>query len=60
MDVNTVFYKVGKNIKRIRKAKRITQDRLAAAAHMSISHLGYIERGKKIQPCIPSTAFQWP
>lgn len=47
MDVNTVFYKVGKNIKRIRKAKRITQDRLAAAAHMSISHLGYIERGKE-------------
>ncbi len=47
MDVNVVFYRVGKNIKRIRKAKGITQEDLAAAAHVSISHMGYIERGRE-------------
>ena len=41
---------VGENIKRIRKSKKLSMERLAAEAGVSRSMLGQIERGRPTPP----------
>lgn len=41
---------VGENIKRIRKSKKLSMERLAAEAGVSRSMLGQIERGEANHP----------
>lgn len=42
----TINDEVGKRIVYFRKEKGMTQEQMALACEMSVSHLGYIERGK--------------
>lgn len=45
--VTRVSRKVGKNIKKIRKKKGLTQEELALEAGLNRAYIGYIERGKR-------------
>jgi transcriptional regulator with XRE-family HTH domain len=38
---------VGKNVRRIRQEKRITQEKLAFEAEIDLTYVGGIERGKR-------------
>jgi len=38
---------LGKRIKRIRKAVGLTQERLAEKVHISTTHIGLVETGKR-------------
>ena len=44
MDIRRV---VGENIRFIREKRKLSQEALAAKAEISISYMGYIERGEK-------------
>jgi transcriptional regulator with XRE-family HTH domain len=44
MDPKIVF---GRNMRRIRKAQRMTQQRLAEVAHLHTSYIGGVERGER-------------
>ena len=38
---------MGERIRRLRRAKQLTQDQLAEAAEISVSFMGHIERGTR-------------
>jgi transcriptional regulator with XRE-family HTH domain len=44
MDPKTVF---GRNMRRIRRAQRMTQQRLAEVARLHTSYIGVVERGER-------------
>jgi len=43
MDIDTFYEKIGKNIKRIREERHLTQDALAEKSGISQDYLGKIE-----------------
>ena len=45
--VATVSKRIGKNIRKIREEKRITQEELAGNAGLNRAYIGYIERGER-------------
>ncbi|QQG47966.1 MAG: helix-turn-helix transcriptional regulator [Candidatus Woesebacteria bacterium] len=47
MKVTTVSKKIGKNIRKIRERKEITQEQLALDAGLNRAYIGYIERGER-------------
>lgn len=50
-----VSKKVGKNIKKIREKRRLTQEDLALEAGLNRAYVGYIERGRR-NPSIETVA----
>ena len=45
--ITTASKKVGKKIAKIRKAKGMTQEKLALRADLNRAYIGYIERGER-------------
>jgi transcriptional regulator with XRE-family HTH domain len=45
--VTTVSVRIGKNVKKIREKKGITQEKLAFEANLNRAYIGYIERGER-------------
>lgn len=45
--VTAVSIKIGKNVRRIREKKEITQEKLAFDADLNRAYIGYIERGER-------------
>lgn len=45
--VTAVSVRIGKNVKRIREKKGITQEKLAFEANLNRAYIGYIERGER-------------
>lgn len=45
--MSKIIHIMGKNIRRFRRAKGITQEKLAETVDVSGSYIGYLERGKK-------------
>ncbi len=45
--VTTVSIRIGKNVKRLREKKGITQEKLAFEANLNRAYIGYIERGER-------------
>jgi transcriptional regulator with XRE-family HTH domain len=43
-DVRAVF---GKNVRRLRQQRKLTQEKLAFAAEIDLTYMGGIERGKR-------------
>ncbi len=48
-DVNYVYYLAGQNLKKIRKAKGLTQEELAIASTYSLGYIMNIESSKYMQ-----------
>lgn len=53
--VTKVSKKVGKNIKKIREKRGLTQEELALEAGLNRAYVGYIERGRR-NPSIETVA----
>jgi len=45
--VEAVYVELGKRIVAARKARRISQEQLAAASDIDRSHIGFIEQGRR-------------
>lgn len=45
--VTAVSVRIGKNVKKIREKKGITQEKLAFEANLNRAYIGYIERGER-------------
>lgn len=45
--VTAVSIRIGKNVKRLREKKGITQEKLAFEANLNRAYIGYIERGER-------------
>ena len=45
--VEAVYIELGKRIVAARKARRISQEQLAAASDIDRSHIGFIEQGRR-------------
>ncbi len=45
--VTAVSVRIGKNVKKIRENKGITQEKLAFEANLNRAYIGYIERGER-------------
>ena len=48
-DENIIYYTIGKNLKRIRKEKGFTQEKLAEACDYALSFIGNLESDKVFQ-----------
>ena len=47
MAANIIYKKIGKKIRRIRRLKQISQEKLALDANLNRAYIGYIERGER-------------
>lgn len=47
INVTAVSKKIGKNLRKIREKKEITQEQLALDAGLNRAYIGYIERGER-------------
>jgi transcriptional regulator with XRE-family HTH domain len=45
--VTALSVRIGKNVKKIREKKGITQEKLAFEANLNRAYIGYIERGER-------------
>lgn len=45
--VTAVSIRIGKNVKKLREKKGITQEKLAFEANLNRAYIGYIERGER-------------
>lgn len=45
--VTGVSVQIGKNVKKIREKKGLTQEKLAFEANLNRAYIGYIERGER-------------
>jgi len=45
--VTGVSVRIGKNVKKIREKKGLTQEKLAFEANLNRAYIGYIERGER-------------
>lgn len=45
--IDKVYTEIGKRIVQARKAKRISQEKLAADSSIDRSHIGFIEQGRR-------------
>ena len=45
--VTAVSVRIGKNVKKIREEKGLTQEKLAFEANLNRAYIGYIERGER-------------
>ena len=48
-DENYIYYLIGQNLKKLRKDKSFTQERLAEASHYALSFIGSLESDKVFQ-----------
>ena len=48
-DENYIYYIIGKNLKRLRKEKGFTQEKLAEASNYALSFIGNLESDKVFQ-----------
>lgn len=46
-EAEQVYERIGKRIIKARKAKSMSQERLAAESNIDRSHMGYIEQGRR-------------
>lgn len=58
-DENYVYYLVGQNLKRIRKSKGITQEKLAILSNYSVGFIMNIESSKYLQTFSLGTIWQF-
>lgn len=59
MDENYVYYLVSRNLKRIRKEKGLTQEKLAELSNYSVGFIMNIESGKYYQTFSLGTLWQF-
>lgn len=58
-DENYIYYLVGQNLKRIRKSKGITQEKLAILSNYSVGFIMNIESSKYLQTFSLGTIWQF-
>lgn len=59
MDENYIYYLVSRNLKRLRKAKGITQEKLAELSNYSVGFIMNIESEKYLQTFSLGTLWQF-
>lgn len=47
MAANIIYKKIGNKIRRIRRIKQMSQEKLALDADLNRAYIGYIERGER-------------
>lgn len=55
MDEKTILLKFGKRIRELRKINKVSQEKLAEKADLSLTFVGYLERAEK-SPTLPTLA----
>jgi DNA-binding XRE family transcriptional regulator len=51
---------VGRNVKRLREKKGLTQEQFAEISGFSQQYISSLERGAAIQRSLPYTSYPWP